>query len=146
MSTPARFGTAEMARVLGDITNLQPEPRGSTNHTADLDIGMVAQSSHAEGHEIGATGWVVKKAYDYESYLVTDEDGVGANSKVNRDGIVDGQWASAAAKYEWDEDYGDVGPENPELEAQLFDDDTLSRVGRQIEACVYPSRLYRHHS
>ena len=41
-------------------------------------------------------------------------------------------WASGAAKYEWKEEFGDVGPAHPELEKQLFKDQFINRIGPQF--------------
>ena len=34
----------------------------------------------------------------------------------------------------WKEEYGDVGPEVPELEKQLFEDEHIMRIGQHKEA------------
>jgi ATP-dependent RNA helicase DDX3X len=57
----------------------------------------------------GATprgGWVPPTAYDYSSY--------GADASSYND------WDGNARIYEWDGDQGDLGPEVPELEVELF--------------------------
>ena len=48
-------------------------------------------------------------------------------------------WASGAAKYEWQEDYGDIGPPHPELEKQLFKDQFINRIGPQFNVSVLHS-------
>ena len=45
-------------------------------------------------------------------------------------------WASGAAKYEWKEEYGDIGPPHPELEKQLFKDQFINRIGPQFNVLV----------
>jgi hypothetical protein len=42
-------------------------------------------------------------------------------------------WASGAVKYEWQEEFGDIGPAHPELEAQLYRDQFINRSGIQFE-------------
>ncbi|TKA52778.1 hypothetical protein B0A55_12521, partial [Friedmanniomyces simplex] len=51
-------------------------------------------------------GWTEKTAFDYAQY--------------NREGGDSHNWAGAAKKYEWKEEYGDVGPEIEELEKMLY--------------------------
>lgn len=38
-------------------------------------------------------------------------------------------WASGAAKYEWQDEYGDLAPELPELERHLFTTEGSSQMG-----------------
>ncbi len=81
-------------------------------------------------------GWVAKTSYDYEKYnksskelaeapavggLGTGDDAVG--------GVAPGDWASNAAVYQWDDEYGEIGPEFPELERQLFGLENHVRTG-----------------
>jgi ATP-dependent RNA helicase DDX3X len=49
--------------------------------------------------------WTRPEAYDYSKYEIRDDA---------RD------WAGNARIYDWDGDHGDVGPEYPELEEELF--------------------------
>lgn len=46
-------------------------------------------------------------------------------------------WLSDAAVYQWDDEFGEVGEPNPELEKQLFSGDHLSRVGAHIKALSF---------
>jgi ATP-dependent RNA helicase DDX3X len=48
-------------------------------------------------------------------------------SKEHRD------WAGVAARYEWKDDYGDVGPSIPELEDQLFRSEMIPRAGIKLD-------------
>lgn len=41
-------------------------------------------------------------------------------------------WASNAAVYEWQDDYGDVGPAIPALEQELFMNRFLQRAGDRL--------------
>jgi len=46
-------------------------------------------------------------------------------------------WLSDAAIYQWDDDFGDVGDPNPELEKMLFDDEFHQRAGNAIKALSF---------
>ncbi|KAF2034374.1 DEAD-domain-containing protein [Setomelanomma holmii] len=46
-------------------------------------------------------------------------------------------WLSDAAVYAWDDEFGDVGERNHELERMLFEDDNLQRAGHQIKALSF---------
>lgn len=47
------------------------------------------------------------------------------------------EWLSDAVIYQWDDDFGDVGEPNPELEKMLYYDENLQRVGGAIKALVF---------
>lgn len=42
------------------------------------------------------------------------------------------EWAGNAARYEWKDEYGDVGPANEELERQLFEVEYRSTAGARF--------------
>ncbi|KAL8722566.1 MAG: hypothetical protein Q9225_000961 [Loekoesia sp. 1 TL-2023] len=42
-------------------------------------------------------------------------------------------WAANARRYEWSDDFGDVGPEDPDLEKMLFQADDKMEVGEHLE-------------
>ncbi|KAI6247525.1 ATP-dependent RNA helicase ded1 [Erysiphe necator] len=78
-------------------------------------------------------GWGDKVPYDYDSYAKTSKELAEENeARANNGdeaaihyagavgGVRVGEWHNNAAVYEWDDEYGDVGPEFPELERQLF--------------------------
>lgn len=46
-------------------------------------------------------------------------------------------WLSDAVIYQWDDEYGDVGEPNPELEKMLFQDENVQRAGNSIKALTY---------
>jgi ATP-dependent RNA helicase DDX3X len=46
-------------------------------------------------------------------------------------------WLSDAAIYQWDDEFGDVGAPNPELEKMLFADEHLQRAGGAIKALSF---------
>lgn len=58
-------------------------------------------------------GWTDRVPFEYAEL----------GNKEHRD------WAGIAVRYEWKDDYGDVGPPVPELEAQLFHSDLITRAG-----------------
>ena len=105
------FDIADMKGVLSDVTNTpktddKPSPVGEGGH-----------------------GWVPKTKYDYNVYNATtreEREAIEASDDAPT-------WAANASKYEWSDEFGDVGPEHPELEKQLFGGDTLVRSGDQFE-------------
>lgn len=82
-------------------------------------------------------GWVEPEKYDYEAY------NAGTNEARQ---AVDGAlelpiWAANATKYEWKDEYGEVGPAHPELEAMLFGKDYHVTEGQHREKYVNLSRF-----
>ncbi|OAL06089.1 DEAD-domain-containing protein [Phaeosphaeriaceae sp. SRC1lsM3a] len=56
----------------------------------------------------------------------------------NRDSAA---WLSDAAIYQWDDDFGEVGEPNPELEKQLFADENIQRRGGSLNALTFEVSL-----
>ncbi|KAH8690538.1 putative DEAD/DEAH box RNA helicase [Talaromyces proteolyticus] len=79
-------------------------------------------------------GWNEPEKYDYAKYggpaAKSGEDGEATEDVESSDDI---GWASSASRYEWKEEYGDVGPEDKSLEAQLFRSAFINRVGVKFE-------------
>lgn len=69
-----------------------------------------------------AAGWTETTAYDYEEPKRAEHD--------------DTAWFGAAKIYsvEWQDEFGDVGPEIPELEQALFHSEHQQRKGEHLDA------------
>lgn len=71
-------------------------------------------------------GWVAKTGYDYETYNKSTKELAEAKTTTGEkvaSGAVElapGEWAGNAAIYQWNDEYGEVGPKYPALEEQLF--------------------------
>ncbi|GAB1213842.1 hypothetical protein ATERTT37_002995 [Aspergillus terreus] len=80
-------------------------------------------------------GWVEPEQYDYAKYTAgpplpkIEEEGSFEAAGEPQDVP---EWAHKAAKYEWKDEYGDVGPEIPELEEELFRSDFINRQGLKL--------------
>ncbi|RAL05149.1 DEAD/DEAH box helicase [Aspergillus ibericus CBS 121593] len=74
-------------------------------------------------------GWTTPERYDYEKYTATVAP-LGPSHNNGEESLP--EWAAQAAKYEWRDDYGDVGPENPALEEQLYRGEYINRTGLKI--------------
>ena len=103
----------------------------SVNGDAVADVTdkmMQANLKNAESVQRSReAGWVEPEKYDYNSY----------NAKPNepRDPLDPAlelpTWAANATKYEWKDEYGDVGPAHPELEKMLFGKELRVTEGAQ---------------
>lgn len=97
-------------------------------------------------------GWVERETYNYAAYNAAPNAAPNAasNSAFNAGGTKGGEateqtqdvpsWASNSARYEWSDEYGDVGPPHPELEKHLFKNEFLNRTGLKFNK--YVSRCY----
>jgi ATP-dependent RNA helicase DDX3X len=103
----------------------------------------------------GEHGWADKKdaAYDYATFSKSNRDLADAAAAREEaegqasaeaeipvaepvgavGGLLPGQWSSNAAVYEWNEEYGDVGPAFADLEKQLFGSEFHVRQGIQFD-------------
>jgi ATP-dependent RNA helicase DDX3X len=107
------FETAEMSAALDEVTNF--------NGHMNAEAAAVAREK----------GWVEPEKYDYGKYNAPNhaENPVGEGGAI----VEDVEWASSAAKYEWNDEFGDIGPADHQLECMLFHSDLISRVGIKFE-------------
>ena len=114
LTMPA-YDTGEMASALPDVTN-----GAVANGTGPVKNVEAAKEARDKG-------WVEPQEYDY-SAAAAPPAGV---AQIGDQGAP--SWAHNAVKYEWKEDYGDVGPKIPELEEQLFRSEFLNRKGLKFD-------------
>ena len=90
-----------------DMNGTAPAQDTGAFGTSELQEALpINGNKQAETKPETPPGWVLPTAYDYTAY------GKGDNN----------EWDSNAHVYEWDGENGDIGPEHPALEAQLFGD------------------------
>ncbi|RHZ44385.1 DEAD/DEAH box helicase [Aspergillus thermomutatus] len=73
-------------------------------------------------------GWVPPEQYDYAKY----NTGPAEKPEEVTEETELPEWAAKAAKYEWNDEFGDVGPPNKELEDMLFRNEFINRTGLKI--------------
>lgn len=81
-----------------------------TNGVADDGVDYKAKAAEA--------GWAEKVPFDYQEY--------------QRQGGDFADWHATGMVYEWSDEYGDVAPEIPQLEAILFGNDFRVKQGDHI--------------
>ena len=79
-------------------------------------VGPNIEAAHKVARD---KGWTDPVPFEYTELT---------NSKNHLD------WAGVAVRYEWKDEYGDVGPPVPELEDQLFHGDLIARPGAKLDA------------
>ncbi|KAL4754840.1 hypothetical protein BDW72DRAFT_200509 [Aspergillus terricola var. indicus] len=115
MDGASNFGFSTVRDALADVTNVQ--------NSKNIEASALAREK----------GWVEPKNYDYEKYVnVIPSEKPAEDGENSQDEQSIPEWAANAAKYEWNDEYGDVGPENPHLEEQLFRGEFINRTGLKI--------------
>ena len=108
------FGTADMNGALNDVTNGSNPP---ANPAPGPDLEAAAKARDM--------GWVAPEAYNYDAY-----NSASVKENAEAETLHDlPSWGHKAARYEWLEEYGDVGPANEELEKALFRDEHQQCTG-----------------
>jgi ATP-dependent RNA helicase DDX3X len=108
------FDVSGMDNALKDITEAQNAKKAEAASTARMK------------------GWVAPEGYDYTKYndpSTKPAEDTEPEQQLPQDFP---EWAANAAKYEWKDEYGDVGPANLELEAMLFRSEFINRTGLKL--------------
>jgi ATP-dependent RNA helicase DDX3X len=74
-------------------------------------------------------GWTEPEKYDYEKYAQPPP----RDAEPAPEAMI---WGARAAKYEWKDEYGEIGPPNEELEKMLFHGEHINRAGDDFEQYV----------
>lgn len=80
-------------------------------------------------------GWCAPQPFNYDAAAPTSgmHGATGGEGANNEDAYKATAWAHDAEKYEWQEDYGEVGPRHEELEKQLFRTEYHNRAGDKFK-------------
>ena len=106
---------------------------------AELSTNVKPADAEEFAQKAQELGWAKPTKYDYEAYNNRDTSapgGVGGFDSTSHQAQTSDlvTWGANAAKYEWNDTYGDVGPKVPELEEILFNDNFTNRKGEHIDA------------
>lgn len=97
---------------LADVTNTMAK-------TSVRDVKEVAR--------LRDLGWAEPEKYDYDTY------NAGPKPREERVAMEEDKklpaWAANAQKYEWSDEYGDIGPRHEILENMLFRGEYINRTG-----------------
>ena len=97
-----------------------------TNKVANVQVNEQALERVKEAN------WGSRQEYDYSKYTEGPRD---KTAPAPEGAALQGNlpsWAANAAKYEWDDEYGDVGPEHEELKQMLFGDEHKMQQGQEL--------------
>ncbi|KAF1810943.1 putative DEAD/DEAH box RNA helicase [Eremomyces bilateralis CBS 781.70] len=85
-------------------------------------------------------GWQDPTDYDYEAY----KEGRAAllnPLESEQSERAERRWASSAVRYEWSDEFGDVGPADPEVEKALFDKLFMLGTGMNFDQYSYECEI-----
>ncbi len=83
-------------------------------------------------HRVKEAKWGDRQEYDYAKYTAGPRDKTTSASVSDQPQADAPSWAANAAKYEWIDDYGDVGPDHDELKNMLFGDEHKMEQGEEF--------------
>ena len=115
---------------------MSPSDNGTVLAEVEKSMATATIKDEATSQRAREHGWVEPEKFDYETY--------NAGTREEREAVEQTHevpaWASNAMKYEWSDEYGDVGPEHPELEQELFKDQFKMQSGIEFEKYLPPSQ------
>ena len=119
---------------------------GDSWETTPTDLGTALKETTIDGAPTGPPrdeakaqlarekGWVEQQPFNYDATIPPQD----APSDMNLPGGVEMPgWMHRASKYEWSDEYGDVGPEVPQLEKQLFGNEMKVKKGQNFEEYIF---------
>ena len=125
------FDVSDMNNAVQEV-----ETNGQTNGHSQINAEAASLAR--------SKGWASPETYDYSKYVAPAGPAAGPDgpaAPAAEQSEFGGEppaaedlpeWAGNAAKYEWKDEYGDVGPEIPELEEMLFRNEFINRTGLKI--------------
>lgn len=127
----------------------QEKPTSATTGSQMISVDQDNDSNVPDIEEgrarVRNSNWPRAVRYDYSVYNVKPEDQDGSNERLGETPLPEPDdkpdWLHKAAKYEWDDEYGEIGPEVPELEEQLFHNKHIVRRGNDIKALDFEVKL-----
>ena len=95
------------------------------------------QFDEAALDRVKKANWVAPPRFDYAKYNESPRDKtVPASESERLEGPSD--WAGSAVKYEFKEEFGDVGPDDEVLKKILFGDEHQVKQGEEFSRYVIP--------
>jgi ATP-dependent RNA helicase DDX3X len=82
------------------------------------------------------------KAAGWNNTIAIANETVGSGAVPEDPGLDDAPWLCNAVVYQWDDDYGEIGPENPKLEEELFYGQHLMKAGNRIKALDFDVQTF----
>ncbi|EXJ81195.1 hypothetical protein A1O3_07485 [Capronia epimyces CBS 606.96] len=111
-----------MANALNEATNTPPAQ-------------AVERSKEERLEDARKAGWCAPQPFNYDAAApATGANGAtGGEGENDENAYKSTSWAHDAQKYEWQEDFGDVGPRHEDLEKELFRGEYINRAGDKFK-------------
>ena len=144
------FNVYDMIDALDKSTNANQENKlsgitGSTEASATPGKDSMLPNIEEGRALVRSCNWPKAVRYEYSVYNAkpdeADESKESSEVKTLLEPKQEPDWLHNAAKYEWDDTYGEVGPEVPELEEQLFRGAHMVSRGDDIQALEFEVKL-----
>ena len=120
---------ANHEKQISRVKSLRMSANGEDQALADISNKMANTNVNADAlKRVKDAQWAEPSKFDYDAYNAAPRDQVPA-AGADQNGL---NWAANAVKYEWSDEYGDVGPEHPALEAMLFGDEHKMQKGDEF--------------
>lgn len=97
-----------------------------TNKVSNVQINEAALERVKEAN------WSAPQGFDYAKYNAGPRDKTAPAPESGQPEEESSSWAANAAKYEWQDEYGDVGPEHKELRDILFGHPDKMQQGEEL--------------
>lgn len=115
-----------------------------SNALADVTNKLAkAQVNEAALERVKEANWGAPEGFDYVKYNAGPRDKTASASESDQLHGISSNWGANAAKYEWDDDFGDVGPEHDVLKQMLFGDEHKMEQGEEFSKLVTPFTCQR---
>lgn len=125
------FATSEMEGALNDVSNGVAGEGSNNVSNGSNNVANDAAIKRGEAQALAREkGWAAPSGYDYGEYGKDAKDPIAGDPNMPT-------WGHNAQKYEWKEDYGEVGPRNEELEQMLYHSEYITRQGVKFDEWVH---------
>ena len=97
-----------------------------TNKISNVQVNEAARERVKEAN------WGVQEGFNYAKYNAGPRDKTAPASESDQPQGNASSWFANAVKYEWNDDYGDIGPQHEALEKMLFGDPDKVEQGKKF--------------
>lgn len=107
--------------------------KGDDQSLADVTNKVSNMQFHEAARErVKEANWGTQEEFNYAKYNAGPRDKNDPALESDQPQGDPSTWFANAAKYEWDDDYGDVGPKHEALENILFGDEHMMKQGEKF--------------
>jgi ATP-dependent RNA helicase DDX3X len=127
---------ADPSSTLADVTPANGQPSGPTKIVEAIQRAKEAGWGERQTYNYHTTApkaFLNGDGHEAKSDSAADADANGEEALVSVYASKPTTWSHDIARYEWKDEYGDVGPRIESLEKELFHGEFLNRAGSKLE-------------